>query len=469
MGINFPFLSPVASITPRDDQRLSTPASSAPLPGSSEEKSSSSEQCSVSAVVIGDQYIGPSCATRLSVHLNNAPVGSHVISTPESMRIHRLCIESTLPAVPVDHISDSLVTNKTGSSVTLKDGVLLGTFEVLDLSSIEEPLPFPATGVNAQNADVTDLTDVMTNLRPHVSVLDYPEAKPAFLHLLAQHRQAIALPEELLGVTHHIALPPDAQPSYVPAYRLQHSQKQVVQQRVDELLQEGVIQESCSPWNSLLFLVPKKDSSYRPVTDFRMVNALTVPDHYPFPVLSELLQSTGKHNTAFTSLDLLSGFWQIPMDDKSREIAAFSTPAGHYEWLSLPMVPWNAPLTIQITNILSSGVIGKGLFVYLDDLIVVSKDLDSHLHQLSLVFQKLTQTGLKAKFAKSEFLKSRIEFFGHMVDGDGIHTLDSKIVVVQKFPTPKSVENVCSFLGLAGYYRAVSPNLFFGHVPPYYL
>ncbi len=154
----------------------------------------------------------------------------------------------------------------------------------------------------------------------------------------------------------------------------------MVQQKVDELLQKGVRQESHSPWNSPLFLVPKKDGSYRPVIDFRKVNALTVPDHYPLPVLSELLQSIGKHNTVFTSHDLLSGVWQIPMDDKSLEITAFSTPTGHYEWLRLPMRLHNEPLTFQmIVNTLFSGVIGKGFFLYLDDLIVVSKDLDSHL------------------------------------------------------------------------------------------
>ncbi len=87
-------------------------------------------------------------------------------------------------------------------------------------------------------------------------------------------------------------------------------------------------------------------------------------------------------------------------------------------------------------NTLFSGVIGKGLFAYLDDLIVASKDTDSHLQQLSLVFQKLTQVGLKAKLTKCEFLKSRIEFPGHFVDGDGIHTVDSKITAMQKFLNP---------------------------------
>ncbi len=107
-----------------------------------------------------------------------------------------------------------------------------------------------------------------------------------------------------------------------------------------------------------------------------------------------------------------------------------------------------------MVNALFSSVIGKGWLVFLDDLIVVSKDLESHFQQLFLVFQKLKQAGLKAKLTKCEFLKSRIEFLGHLVDGDGIHTVDSKITTVQKFPTPTSVEKVRSFLGLAGYYRA---------------
>ncbi len=106
-----------------------------------------------------------------------------------------------------------------------------------------------------------------------VNVLDYPEAKPALLKLLAQYRQAIALPGKPLGVTtqvtHHIAPHPNTQPSHVPSYLVPHSQKQLFQQNVDELLKEGVIQGSHSQWNSVLFLVPKKDGSYRPVIDFR--------------------------------------------------------------------------------------------------------------------------------------------------------------------------------------------------------
>ncbi len=156
------------------------------------------------------------------------------------MRVHRLSLESTLSTVRADHISEALLTNKTNFSITLKNGVLLATHEVLDLSSLEESLPLPVAGVTAHDADVTDLADVMAQLKPYVNVLDYPATKPALLQLLAKHRQAIALLGEPLEVTnkvtHHIALQPGAQPSYVPSYRLPHSQRQVVQQKVDELL-----------------------------------------------------------------------------------------------------------------------------------------------------------------------------------------------------------------------------------------
>ncbi len=121
-------------------------------------------------------------------------------------------------------------------------------------------------------------------------------------------------------------------------------------------------------------------------------------------------------STVFSSIDLTSDFWQIPLDVKSREITAFSTPSGHYEWLRLPMGLRNAPLTFQrMVNSLFSGLIGNGMFCYLDDLIIVSKDLESHLHTF-LSSPNLKKLVLRSNSPNCHFLKSRIEFLGHVVD-----------------------------------------------------
>ncbi len=95
------------------------------------------------------------------------------------------------------------------------------------------------------------------------------------------------------------------------------------------MLEQGVIQHSASPRIHLLFLVPKKDGQYRSLIDFRQVNEVTEDDRYPLPVLRDLLMSLGQGDKIFSSLDLLSGYWQVPMAPKSREITAFSTPTGH--------------------------------------------------------------------------------------------------------------------------------------------
>ncbi len=126
------------------------------------------------------------------------------------MRLHRLSLDSTLSTVCTNHISDAFVTNETRYPIPLKNGAAFGTYEIIDLSSIEESIPHPAAGVDAQTSDVTNPADVIPPLMPHIKVLDYPDAKPALLKLLAQYRQAIALPGEPLEVTnkvtHHIAL-----------------------------------------------------------------------------------------------------------------------------------------------------------------------------------------------------------------------------------------------------------------------
>ncbi len=132
--------------------------------------------------------------------------------------------------------------------------------------------------------------------------------------------------------------------------------------------------------------------------DYRKVNERTEDDRYPLPVLSDQLMSLDGGNTIFSTLDLVSGYWQVPMAPQSKEITAFSTPSGHYQYLRMPFGLKSAPLTFQwMINTIFAGMLGTSLHAYLDDVIVVSKDAETHFKDLRAVFQRLQKANLKEK------------------------------------------------------------------------
>ena len=411
----------------------------------------------VKATVVGNHEIPDRVAMRIPITVPDAPVNSDICFTGPC-KLQRLAVESTLSTVQEGNVTSALVVNVTGGPVRVKHGLYLGDGLVYDQKVLPTPLDFPKACV----ATVSSTSDSELGLGPPLSslvnVVDYPELKHSLLDILEEHRNVIALPGEPLGSTEHaehrILLKPNTKPVYIPAYRLPHSQREIVDEQIKEMLHQGVIEHSHSPWNSPLFLVPKKDGSFRPVIDFRKVNEVTEDDRYPLPVLSDLLMSLGGGNTIFSSLDLLSGYWQVPMAKESREITAFSTPSGHYQWLRMPFGLKSAPLTFQrMINTLFADMLGNSVYAYLDDIIIASKSVESHLQTLRSVLQRLHEAGLRVKLSKCEFLKSRITFLGHVVDSEGIHTMDDKVSAVKNFPQPRTIENVRSFLGLAGYYR----------------
>ncbi len=147
------------------------------------------------------------------------------------------------------------------------------------------------------------------------------------------------------------------------------------------------------------------------------------------------------------------------MAPESREVTAFSTPNSHFEWTRMPFGQKGAPLTFQRTmNNIFGDMLGNSVYTYLDNIIIVSKDMTSHMETLKLVLRRLQEVGLKLKLSKCEFPKPRIKFLGHEVDEQGIYTVDDKTAAVAQFPQPKTVENVQSFLGLAGYYCPLIKN-----------
>ena len=222
------------------------------------------------------------------------------------------------------------------------------------------------------------------------------------------------------------------------------------------MLDIGAIRHSCSPWASAMVLVWKKDGSLRFCINLRHLNSHTIKDAYSLPRIKESLDClNGAY--IFMSLDLKSGYWQVEMDEKSIPYTAFTVgPFGFYECICMLFGLTNAPATFQ--RLMESGLGELHLqycIIYLDDIIIFSKTPKGHLHQLRLVFQKISEAGLKLKPSKCEFFRTRLEYLGHIVSKKGIETNPKKVQVIDLWDWPQltNITETCSFLGLCNYYH----------------
>ena len=410
----------------------------------------------VNLIVGYEQSIAPGETCTLLLQIPTATQGSDCVVDENTNKVKRLSLSSTWDTVREGRQVIASGTNTSAHRLLLKKGTLVGTASVYVQGIQEVEAPEITSLVAAVQSSPPSTTSAV--LRPLLQATDFPHKDASLLDILAQHRDAIALPGEPPGLTnkihHQINLLPHTSHIYTPAYRLPHSKREAVESSIAEMIRQGIVRSSNSPWNSPLFLIPKRGGTLRPVVDFRKLNAVTVPDRLPMPVMGDVLQSLGQGNIVFTTLDLKSAFWQIPLAEDSKPMTAFSTLTGHYEFNRMPFGLRNAPSTLQrLMYSIFHDQIGKDLFVYLDDLIVFSKDLDSHLATLNKVLDTLAKAGLKIEINKCSFLKCNISFLGHSIDRDGLHMLRDKVKAVQDFPTPRNPDNVRSFLGLASFYR----------------
>ncbi|XP_064211658.1 uncharacterized protein LOC103313554 isoform X2 [Tribolium castaneum] len=224
-------------------------------------------------------------------------------------------------------------------------------------------------------------------------------------------------------------------------YRLSHHERRIVRDIVNDLLGSGVIRESDSPYSSPILLVRKKDGQHRMCVDYRQLNSKTIKDRFPLPRF-------------FTTLDLASGYYQIPMATESIPKTAFVTPDGHYEFVRMPFGLANAPAVFQrAMNKVLGPLRFQTAFCYIDDLLIPSKDFETGLNNLRTVFQLLRQFGLTLKLSKCCFFGSQIEYLGHEISAEGIKPGETKIKAVTAFPKPTDVHKLRQFLGLCGYFR----------------
>ncbi|WVZ77708.1 hypothetical protein U9M48_025546 [Paspalum notatum var. saurae] len=251
---------------------------------------------------------------------------------------------------------------------------------------------------------------------------------------------------------HVIPLVPGAQPVSVRPYRYPSALKDEIETQVHDLLHKGLIQPSSSPFSSPMLLVKKKDGSWRPVVDYRYLNALTVCGKFPIPVFDETMDELAG-SSWFSTLDLNSGFHQIRLKAGEEPKTAFQTHFGHFEFKVMSFGLCGAPRTFQgAMNVTLQPLLRRCVVVFFDDILVYSKSFEEHLVHLRQVFNLLAQDKWQVKMTKCTFAQRQIAYLGHILSQERISTDPGKISAISEWPVPANSKELRSFLGLAGYY-----------------
>ncbi|CAI7855034.1 unnamed protein product [Closterium sp. NIES-54] len=289
------------------------------------------------------------------------------------------------------------------------------------------------------------------------------ELLPAVKKILEEFQDV--LPDDLLDQLppyqthqHEIVEEPGSKPTFRAPYRLSPTELADMKKQIEYLLEKRLIRPSTSPYGAPALFTPKPDGSLRMCIDYRALNKQTIKNKYPIPRIDDLLDQL-RGATVFSKLDLRSGYWQIRMADNSIHKTAFRTRYGSYEYLVMPFGLTNAPATFQAEmNHILRPLLDECVVVYLDNILIYSKDMKQHVEHLRRVFEILRRERFYVKLSKSEFALKKVQFLGHMVSAQGVHVDPKKIKAVRTWKTPENVKELQQFLGFANYYNRFVPN-----------
>ncbi|GJT23742.1 putative reverse transcriptase domain-containing protein [Tanacetum coccineum] len=274
-------------------------------------------------------------------------------------------------------------------------------------------------------------------------VRDFPEVFPEDLPGIPPTRQ----------VEFQIDLVPGAAPVARAPYRLAPSEMKELAEQLQELSDKGFIRPNSSPWGAPVLFVKKKDGSFRMCIDYRELNKLTVKNRYPLPRIDDLFDQL-QRSSVYSKIDLRSGYHQLRVREKDIPKTAFRTRYGHYEFQVMPFGLTNAPAVfMDLMNRVCKPYLDKFVIVFIDDILIYSRNKEEHEEHLKLILELLKKEELYAKFSKCEFWIPKVQFLGHVIDSKGIHVDPAKIESIKDWASPKNATEIRQFLGLAGYYR----------------
>nr|GEZ92780.1 putative reverse transcriptase domain-containing protein [Tanacetum cinerariifolium] len=224
-------------------------------------------------------------------------------------------------------------------------------------------------------------------------------------------------------------------------------------EQLKELSDKGFIRHSSSPWGTPVLFVKKKDGSFRICIDYRELNKLTVKTRYPLPRINDLFDQL-QGSSVYSKIHLRSGYHQLRVREEDIPKTAFRTRYRHYEFQVMPFGLTNTPAVfMDLMNQVCKPYLDKFMIVFIDDMLIYSKDEKEHKEHLKAILELLKKEELYAKFSKCEFWFPKVQFLSHVIDKQGIHVDLAKIESVKDWASPKSMTEIRQFLGLTEYYR----------------
>ncbi len=235
-------------------------------------------------------------------------------------------------------------------------------------------------------------------------------------------------------------------------YSLSIPERKAMEEYIKEALNQGYIRPSSSQAASSFFFVGKKDGGLRPCIDYRALNSQTTKLPYPLPLVPAALEEL-RGARIFSKLDLRSAYNLVRIREGDEWKMAFITPSGHYEYLVMPYGLSNAPSVFQeFMNEVFREFLHRSVIVYLDDILIYSRNLADHRHHVAQVLQKLRQFHLYLKLEKCEFHRPTVQFLGYIIGSEGIQMGQGKVKAVAEWPTPQTIKELQRFLGFANFY-----------------
>lgn len=312
--------------------------------------------------------------------------------------------------------------------------------------------------VNFNENLIVDNFDISVNHLDHQKKTDIDQLICKYKSIFAKDKYDIGT---VKGYQAHIDLLVDKYCSKRP-YRCSIEDMKEIEHQISKLLENNLIEESYSPFAAPVTLAFKKEEGRRSrlCIDFRELNKIVVPQSQPFPLIEDLMVKTRKC-TFFSTFDINSAFWSIPLKIDDRRKTAFVTQEGHFQWTCLPFGLKTSPAIFQriLSSIIRKHKLSDFTVNFIDDILIYSESFEKHIEHISLLLEAISKEGFKLKFTKCNFAQDSVKYLGHIIKNNTVTPLKDNLIAIKEFPIPKTQKNVRQFLGKINFYGKYVPNI----------